>query len=544
MAYVAGIDIAANVGDFNAYTQEILDEGSALYRFEPDVVVVAALTADVTPDLWERFTDLTPQDVEAEVERVSSSLANLVATFRARSDAHLVVHSLEAVGTPSAGVLDAQSEQGQVAAIRRINDALASAVHATTNAYVLDYDRLVARRGASVWADPRRWATVHMPMRGEELVHLAGEWLRFFHPISGKVCKVLAVDLDNTLWGGVVGEDGVEGLKLDDAVTGVAYRSLQRAILDVHRRGVILAVCSKNNYDDAIEAIDTHPGMLLRRDHFAAFRIDWNDKSENLRAIAQELNVGIDSVAFLDDNPAERTLVRARAPEVTVIELPNDPMEYAAALRAAPVFERLTLTDEDRSRGRLYVEQRRRTELQRDAASLEDFYRSLDMEVEVSDVTPASLPRAAQLTQKTNQFNLTTRRYSEQQLSELLDAGHRIRTVRVRDRFGDNGLVGVVITKQDDGVCEIDSFLLSCRVIGRTIETALLATVADQAEAEGARALHGAFVPTRKNKPAEGFLAAHGFELTAENGDGSTWELVLEGRSLSCPPWIQLEEGG
>jgi FkbH-like protein len=543
MAFVDGIDLEVQVGDFNAYTQEILDGAGPLYSFEPDVVFLAALTRDVSPHLWDRFPDLDEAAAREEIDALATSYSSLITAFRERSDAHLVVHTLETPPTPSAGIRDAQEPLGQVAAIRAVNDAIARAARDAHNVYVLDYDGLAGRRGSETWRDLRTWATVRLPVRGDELVHLAAEWLRFLHPLTGVTCKVLAVDLDGTLWGGVVGEDGVDGITLGDPA-GAAFDAVQRAMLDLYRRGVILAVCSKNNEDDALAALEGQPGMLVRPEHFAALRINWRSKADNLREIAEELNVGLEAVAFLDDNPVERSLVRAHAPEVTVIELPDDPLLFADTLRASPVFERLGLTEEDRVRGKLYADQRQRTSLQRSAASLEDFYRSLMMVVEVRPMTDSTLPRTAQLTQKTNQFNLTTQRYTEHQLTELLAGGSRIYTVRVKDRFGDNGIVGIAITLQDQALCRIDTFLLSCRVIGRTVETAILATIADHADADGATTLVGTYVPTKKNAPARDFYSRHGFVAAGTANGASTWELALNERPLSCPPWIALDIEG
>jgi len=544
MAFVGGLDVEAYVGDFNAYTQEILDEGGPLYSFEPDVVFLAALTRDVSPNLWDRFADLDEAAVNDEVEAVAASYGELIAAFRERSDAHLVVHSLETPPARAAGVLDAQAPLGQAAAIRAVNDAIARTARERRNVYILDFDALAARRGSEAWRDVRTWTTARLPIRGDELIHVAAEWLRFLHPLTGTTCKVLVLDLDDTLWGGIVGEDGIDGIRVGGAAEG-SFLALQRAVLDLYRRGVILAVCSKNNEDDAMAALVQQPEMLLRPEHFAAFRINWQSKAENLREIAAELNVGLDAVAFLDDNPVERSLVRAQAPEVTVIELPDDSLQFADTLRASPVFERLGLTEEDRARGRLYAEQRQRVDLQRSAGSLEDFYRSLTMAVEIRDVSPSSLHRAAQLTQKTNQFNLTTRRYTEQELESLLAGGSRVYTVRVTDRFGDNGIVGVAITNQAGDTSEIDTLLLSCRVIGRTVETAMLSVIAEDAAAAGATTIVGDYIPTKKNAPARDFYRAHGFaELangSASDNGASTWELALEGRSLSCPPWITLK---
>jgi FkbH-like protein len=429
---------------------------------------------------------------------------------------------------PAQGILDGHRELGQVAAIQEINRELRHLTAEETGVYLLDYDALIALHGRKFWYDEQKWLSVRLPIAADQLVHLANEWLRFLHPLAGKVCKALVTDLDNTLWGGVIGEEGMDGIKVGPEHPGASYLALQRAILDLFRRGIILAVCSKNNPGEALEALRNHPGMLLRPEHFAALRINWKDKAQNLREIAAELNIGTDSLAFLDDNPVERARVRSELPEVTVIDLPDNPASYSRALRACPAFERLTLSAEDQERGRYYAEQRQRTELQNSSGSLENFYRSLQQQAEVAPVTQQTVGRVAQLTQKTNQFNLTTRRYSEQELVGLAaDPAWSLYSVRVKDRFGDNGLVGAAITRHEGETCIIDTFLLSCRVIGRKVESAILAVLVEGARARGAARLEGWFLPTKKNAPARDFYRTHGFRLLQETESGSLWSLPL-----------------
>jgi FkbH-like protein len=283
--------------------------------------------------------------------------------------------------------------------------------------------------------------------------------------------------------------------------------------------------------------------MLLKPEHFAAMRINWNDKAQNLRETAVELNIGIDALAFLDDNPVERAQVRAALPDVRVIELPNDASGFADAVRDSPLFERLTISREDSQRTAFYAAERERNLAEEAFTSKEDFYRSLEQEAEIAMLGPANLARISQLTQKTNQFNLTTRRYSEQQISDLAaHPGCQVVSLRVRDRFGDHGLVGVAITQdqKNDHSCDIDTFLLSCRVIGRTVETALLSHLAETARARGLRYLRGWFLPTKKNVPAKDFYAQHGFTLQSSNGEGSLWVLDLQRSRIECPEWVKL----
>ena len=539
-ALAYGIDLEIHLSDFNTYVQEIVDAGSSLYRFAPNAVVLAVRAEDAASDLCSRFADLAPDAAHEAANCLAASFEQWVKAFRQNSQAALIVHSLERPANPAFGVLDSQTESGQSGLIRQVNRELRRIAGDSRGVYVLDYDALVARHG-SHWHDERKWLMARLPISAEHLIHMAREWMRFIVPLAGRTCKALVVDLDNTLWGGIIGEDGMAGIKLSAEYPGAAFQALQRSLLDLSRRGVLLAVCSKNNLDDAMEAIDKHPGMLVRSKDFAAMRINWGDKSQNIREIAQELNIGIDSLAFLDDNPFEREQIRATLPEVTVIDIGANPMEYAAAVRHCPVFERLSLSAEDQQRTAMYAEQRQRSDAENKFQSKEDFFRYLEQEADLDPVTDMTLARVAQLTQKTNQFNVTTRRYSEPQIAEMAKKpGWNIFSIKVRDRFGDHGLVGVAITRDEGEQCEIDTFLLSCRVIGRTVETALLAHIAKTAAERGCQRLVGWFLPTKKNAPARDFYEQHGFSRTETNDAGTLWAMELRTSRLAVPEWIKL----
>ncbi|MFO0827690.1 MAG: HAD-IIIC family phosphatase [Phycisphaerales bacterium] len=539
-AYCAGIALDVYLSEFNAYVQDIINPSSPLYAFQPTVVVLAVQTRDIAPDLWLRFVDLSPQQVDESAQHIVDAYRSWIETLRRHTKAHVIVHNLERPAHPALGAFDRLAERSQLETIEKINAGIAAIAKAKSNVYVLDYDQLLARRGVDRTHDERKWLTVRMPLNAGEMGTLALEWLRFLHPICGRTCKALVLDLDNTLWGGVIGEDGMEGIKLDTEYPGAAFQKFQRAILDLFERGVILAINSKNNEADAMEAINNHPGMLLKADHFAAFRINWMDKATNLREIARELNIGIDSLAFFDDNPVEREWVASQLPEVTVIDVPADPMGYAAALRAAPQFERLSLSAEDRVRGRMYAENRLRSELQSQFSSMEEFYESLNMEMEFVPVGAGSLPRIAQLTQKTNQFNLTTRRYSEEQVASMAaDPAWQLCAVRVKDRFGDNGIVGVAFTRLEGDEAEIDTLILSCRVIGRTVETGFLSYIAERAIGAGAKRLHGWYLPTKKNAPCKEFYGAHGFAVREQRDGGVHYGFDLTSGEIAWPRWIK-----
>lgn len=541
VALFHGLDISVYTGAFNAYAQEMLEPPRDLLDFDPEVVILAVRTPDLLPHVWTEFPSLEPSDPPVLVDNALRQIDTWVQSFRRRCPARLIVHALEQPITPAHGLLDQLDPAGQCEAILAFNRGLKAQAAAIAGVTVLDYDALIARHGREGWYDAARWSTVRLPIAARHLHHLAGEWLRHLYAMAGVTRKVLVTDLDNTLWGGLAGEEGLEAIHLGPTHDGLGYLELQRVLADLNRRGILLAVCSKNNEVDALRILEQHPAMLLRPADFAALRINWRDKALNLREIAAELNLGLDALVFLDDNPAERRRVRAELPEVEVIDLPENPLHFAQALRDSVWFERLAVTEEDRLRTRQYREQRERVELAQAAGSLEEFYRSLRQVVTIEPLRRETLARVAQLTQKTNQFNLTTRRYSEAQLSQLFEApGWTVDTVRVEDRFGDNGLVGVIATRRQDHVCLIDTFLLSCRVIGRTVESAVLAWLASECAREGMRELRGQFVATRKNAPAATLFPDHGFQPLAPDGDGSWWTLDLASADLAAPAWIEL----
>ncbi len=539
-AALSGIDVETWVGGYSTYAQELLEPGGKLDEFRPDTVVVAVQGRDAVPEIWDRFGEIDAREVDRLVEHWSADLAHWIRAFRSRSNAHVIVHDFELPPSPAWGLLDGGREPGQAETIRRMNRDLRRLAHEGVGIHVLDYDGLVARHGREAWHDEAKWLTMRMPIASAHHRHLVDEWLRFLCPIAGRICKVVVTDLDDTLWGGVLGEEGSAGIKLGVEYPGAAYRAVQRALLDLRRRGILLAICSKNEPAEVRETLASHPEMLLRPEHFSASQIGWDDKATGLRKIAEELNLGIDSLAFVDDNPAERAWVRSELPEVTVLELPRDPIRYAAAIRSHPAFERLTLSEEDQNRSDLYAADRSRAAAAREAASPRDFLESLRMEAEVALVDAATRGRVAQLTQKTNQFNLTTRRYSEQEVASLeADPAVRVIWMRLWDRFGDHGVVGVAITRRDGLDCEIDTLLLSCRVIGRTADSALLSVAADLARRDGAARITGWFVPTKRNTPAADFYASHGFERLEVRGDATRWACDLSNPALGMPQWFR-----
>jgi FkbH-like protein len=541
-AALDGCRLETWVGDFNAYGQDILNPASGLYASKPDTVVFAVLLRDVSPALSEGFADLSEADVEAEIARVADMVTSLLTALRDRSSAHILVHGFERPVDASMGILDQRQKVGQADAIMALNARIRAYAAGQQAVTVLDYEDLQSRFGRAKWADDRKWMTARLPISVDAMPVLARAWWQSIAPLARPQAKVLVLDLDNTMWGGTVGEDGYAGLKIGNDYPGAYFVKLQRTALDLARRGVLLAIASKNNEADAMEVLTKHPGMLLRPEHFATHRINWKPKPENIIDMAKELNLGLDSFVFMDDNPAERDAVRRGCPEVNVVELPTEASTYADLLRAVVGFERHSILDEDKSRGRYYREERERRDLMTGTGSLENYLEALNVSVTIEHMSAATLARCAQLTQKTNQLNMTTRRYTEAEVAKLAaDRGADVFVLHASDRFGDNGLVGVAITRTEGTTCEIDSFLLSCRVIGRSVEKALAHHIAESARARGAKSLVGWFLPTAKNAPAAEIYKSCGFNVaqTTDTG-GQLWTLDLTSQSVEVPHWIAL----
>ena len=322
--------------------------------------------------------------------------------------------------------------------------------------------------------------------------------------------KCLVLDLDNTLWGGVIGEDGKDGIALSLTAPGNSFMAFQQAILDHYDRGVILAINSRNNENDAWDVIRNHPNMILKEHHFAASRINWNDKATNIRELASELNIGLDSMVFLDDDPTNRAMVRALVKEVEVPELPVDPKEYTQFLNSLPYFESLVITDEDKMRGNLYVTERLRREEEKQYESPEDFLKSLDLSLFIYKDDNSCIPRLSQLTGKTNQFNTLKQPLSEEEISEYIkNENHHVYHARLQDKFGDYGVILFALVEKLDKVWNIKSLLMSCRVFGKDVEGAFFATIVKQAKDAGADLITIAEEETEKNLPARDFIKKH-----------------------------------
>jgi FkbH-like protein len=525
-----GLVLDVYLGSYGQYRQEILDPASGLQGFAPEIVVLALAAREFVANV-----PLAAGEEEAEqaLARAVAELRELWGAARGRFNCVVIQQSLLDISEPVFGSYDRFMPGAPSRLVARLNDLLAEAAR-DDNVLLLDLERESARSGIDEWFDVARWLQGKMEISPQAAPRYGELVARVVAALLGRSRKCLVLDLDNTLWGGVVGDVGLHGIVLGEgSALGEAYLCFQRYAKVLKDRGIILAVCSKNDPAIAEAVFRDHPDMVLKRSDIAAFVADWNDKAESIRSIAGALNIGLDSLVFVDDNPAERARIRESLPMVAVPELPDDPAGYVRCIADAGYFEAVSFTHEDRQRTVQYAANVEREALKGLSQTVDDFLRGLEMSVSYGPILPVDLLRASQLLNKTNQFNTTTRRYSTQELSALAAMpGGLALQFRLFDRFGDNGLVSVMTLRPSDDpeVLDIENWVMSCRVFGRQLEFEAMNIAVETTRERGVRALHAAFIPTERNGVSRGVFESLGFlRLSApDNTQGaSRWLLHI-----------------
>jgi FkbH-like protein len=507
---------------------EVMNPDSGLYAHRPDVVILATSWRDVTD--------------KAAAEQ-ADEWTRLWQIVRERTGAHLLQHTFDRPPLSPLGHLEARVGHSRRRLAQEVNVLLAE--RAADDVSLVDYEQVVFRRGARAFCDDRQWFWAKEAVAAAAAPELVEEYLAILRPLSGRSYKVCVLDLDNTLWGGVVGEIGVSGLKLGPpSAEGEAFLSLQRYLLALKKRGVLLAVCSKNNPEDARAPFEELPDMALGLSDFVAFDAGWDAKPTALRRLSAALNLGLQSFVFVDDNPAERALMRRENPDVLSIPLPDDPVAFLESLDRARAFETLSFTEEDGQRTEHYRAEQRRRALGITMTALPEYYRSLEMVAQVGSFTAAEQTRVVQLASRSNQFNLTTWRITPGDYQRLCsDPRYETRTVRLRDRFGDYGLVMVLVAEIKADLLDILAYFMSCRVIGRTLEDLALAEFDAMARARGCREIRGTFMPTKKNRELVADLYPRlGFErVSGEDGQATVWRRRVSATAAGGNPYIRIE---
>jgi FkbH-like protein len=511
--------------DYDQAIQEALSPTSVINHAKPNAVLIV-LDYRGFPL---RFTPTEPDIAASSVQLALQHLDTIRAGIRQNGSAVSIVQTLAPPVETLFGSFDRATMGTSRSLVERLNSAIVESV-ANSEDLLLDVASLAETVGLAAWHDPTHWNLAKVPFSSTFVPLYADHVARLISASQGKSRRCLVLDLDNTIWGGVIGDDGLDGIRLVQGdATGEAHLSLQRLALSLRERGVVLAVSSKNDDEVARKVFREHPDMLLRENHIAVFQANWNDKASNIKAIADELALGLESLVFLDDNPMERGLVRKILPEVAVPELPEDPALYARTLAAAGYFESARFSDEDRKRADFYQLNARRVALRNQVADVSAYLASLDMEITFQPFDSTGRVRITQLINKSNQFNLTTRRYTEADVTAAArDPKCFTLQVRLTDTFGDNGMISVIICRQYVfDAWEIDTWLMSCRVLGRGVEKMVLKEILNHSALRGVRRLVGIYRPTARNSMVQDHYANLGFaHIETRAGGDSVWQLA------------------
>jgi FkbH-like protein len=524
------------VGKYNQYSQEILNKSSDLYKFKPDMTFLILDPQKILGDIY--FSPYSKTTIEKKkfITNLLNNFYSLIKQFTEYSNSKLVITTLNAQNYSPYGIFELKTTYGIFEMINEFNYKLINHLKDKPLVFALDFNSFVAKFGQKNIFDFRQYYFGDIQISLPMLEKFSDELIGFIKPVMGLTRKCLVLDLDNTLWGGIVGEDGLEGLILGPNGVGMAFMDFQRRLLSLQQRGIMLAINSKNNFNDAIEVIKEHPHMILRENHFACMKINWNDKVSNMKEIAEELNIGLDSIVFFDDDPVNQEFVKKILPEINTINLPKDASLYCKILMDLNDFNVLKITTEDKTRGEMYVQQKNRNILSKSTSNLNEFLSELNTKIKIKMANKFTIPRISQLTLKTNQFNLTTKRYQEEEIRNISNNENMfVGCAQVEDKFGDNGITGVfIIDKSNSSEWFIDTFLLSCRVMGRKVEEALFAHIVKMAKNENIKEIKANYFPTQKNQPAESFLPSLGFVK-----DDKCWKYII-GNTIKTPDFIQI----
>jgi FkbH-like protein len=509
MVETAGIACELFLGDYDNYVSEIMDAEGALYQFRPQVVwlLPGAQRCSYSGALAD-----SRAEVQAAAASVAAQLLELCRTLNERTAAEVLLCSFMLPARRDPGEFRSRTLASDWSFRKWVN--LELGLSAPPYVRICDLEFLSNRHGALAAEDSRGWYESKQPCSPSMLVHLCREASHLILGLRTPPKKVLVLDLDNTLWGGVVADDGLEGIEIGDtSPRAEAFKAFQKYVASLKERGVLLAVCSKNDHARAMEVFEKHPEMVLRAGDFASFKANWEPKSDNLRQMAAELKLGMDSFVFVDDNPAEIEIVRQFAPEVKTILLSDDPADYVGQLQDCRRFEPRSITREDLERTGQYRAESHRQTLLASAANMDTYLESLAMEAVIGEFTPVDVPRLAQLINKSNQFNLTTRRRTEAEVQQLIsEPDYVCFSTRLRDRFGDHGLISLVIGRvSGTAALEIDTWLMSCRVLKRQVEELVLNELSRLAQLKGRSRLEGIYLPTAKNEMVRDHYPRMGF---------------------------------
>lgn len=527
--------------NYGQYAQDILDKQSKLYKFNPEIIILFIDLQSLMGDVFFIPNSISDKERLKFIDEKTNMIFNLVDLLKDGTKSKIILHNFEVPIYSPFGILDEKQEFGYIESIEELNKNLRSYYKIDSQVFVFNFNIFCSKYGKKNIQDSKMYYLADIKIKFDYIPHLCDEYVKYIMAIAARTKKCIVLDLDNTLWGGIIGESDIHNIKLGPTGIGKPFYEFQKYLLALNKRGIILAINSKNNFNDAIEIINNHQYMVLKEENFACIKINWNDKVQNLKEIAKEINIGLDSIVFIDDDKFHVNMLKDMLPEVKSICLPNDPALFTDTLKELNFFDTLQLTEEDFNKSKQYYNQRQRNELKTNIQSIDDYLAALEMKVIISVNNLNHIPRLVQLTYKTNQFNLTTRRYTEEEIkSFMIDNRHLVLSVEVIDKFGDNGISGLCIIVNENNVWCIDTLLLSCRIIGRKVENVIMKTIIEFAEKEHIKMLYGEYVKSKKNIMVENFYNKCGFYLFESSLGVSKWKYDFS-KKIDSPIFIGVE---
>jgi len=521
MGFEKELDITVWEADYNQIERQVFDTTSELYEFKPEIVILF----QSSHKLLGKYNKLQPNQYSLLAQTELESIKNINFTIFNNLASKVIFFNYTEINDAVFGNYANKIESSFLFQLRKLNYELMLYASENADFYLCDISSVQNQVGKSVFFQPTIYINAEMILSLDVLPEITSKTVDIINALTGKFKKCLILDLDNTLWGGVIGDDGLENIQLGHLGIGKAFTELQYWIKKLKNRGVVIAVCSKNSETVAKEPFKKHPDMVLHLEDIAVFVANWNNKVDNINHIQSVLNIGFDSMVFLDDNPFERNMVRESIPEICVPELPEDPADFLEYLYALNLFETVTFSDEDTERTKLYQIENQRNIVQQKFANEDDFLESLNMLSNVETFNKFNTPRVVQLSLRSNQFNLRTVRYTEADIKSMVKQENYFTfAFSLEDKFGDNGLIGVIILqKENQETLFINSWFMSCRVLKRGMENFILNTIAHFAKEKGFTFLKGEYIPTSKNE----MVANHYLNLDFEKS-GDFWMLNVD----------------
>jgi len=539
-SFINDIFLQVYEGEYGQWKQEIL--GNRLYEFKPDIIFLLVDAHGLDNNIIYGDDGTNHDEIEKSKKEAKNELSQLIDYIKRKTNAKIVVSNSVKIWPPIAGIFDSKLKNGYYGIVDDYNNNLLKAYKNDGQVFIFNFNEWLGYIGKKNFWCGKYYFVADMRLSPEAIPLLAEELTSYLIPLAGKKKKCIVLDLDNTLWGGVIGEDGLSGIKLSPTGDGQQFYYFQKLLLSLNKKGVLLAINSKNNEADVKEVFLKHPHMVLKENNIVSSKINWNNKAENIQAIVQELNIGLDSLLFVDDDLSNRELIKQTLPEVSVLDLPTDSTKYVQTLLDYKGFNTFEFTEEDKKRNEMYLQEKQRNEYKNSFIDIDTFLRGLDLRVSIKEVDDFLAPRIAQLTQKTNQFNLTTNRYQEDDIENFIKSGNILWALDVSDKFGDYGTTGFCLVKDVPDGWEVDSILLSCRVLGKKVEEQFFGFILNELKKLKPKKVRAYYKPTLKNNQVKDFYKTFDFCKVKSSETEDIWERDLSDYRFNKHDFIKIDK--